>query len=734
MQGERSILEPFTENMDLNQESGSNNSTVDRSTAWNNLLNPVESQLSNYVLYPGQENSNFVNPASQNGRTFSGWDPGESSSSANMQSWLNSRDLKIEQGWSPSVNTRVAADGRSADWQFEQPNFFLQENSTNGCHGNYFHRPMSVCNSVSTRNSLNSTVGGGYRSSSNESWQGRGGGTSPNFFRSGRPDVDQFPTFGAASDDVGTSNGNSGYLVQNDDGSGSSSSTWGLSCKRKALEGHPGQSCSSGNWSMDPQDATVGRHTIPAHYNASNSLTISAPSENLHSANDQGHVNPRMVSGMRGVTYDGFPPLRVTEVAESSSRSLFGVNIGHQESIPFDLSATGADIRHSNGHSTHHQSRLISTAESPELRAPFSRPLNLNSIPSQSSLAQVSGSTRSMLPFPWSAPLDSRGGASSGPNSFSGERAAAVRDETRFRSTLSNNPEHSSFVAAAESRHIVQDPTGWGFPPGNTGSSRNVPSSSRDITSTGTGSLPTVWMPHQNPTAHNQQRSEFHPWTLFPPVEPDPGGQRGVFSSVPSAPSSSEDAGMSSGSSGDHSLSYSRSLLMEVSSDNTNGWRALDAGVEGRHRIVSEIRQVLNAMRRVENLRAEDYAMFDPFINGAAELHDRHRDMRLDVDNMSYEELLALEERIGNVNTGLSEGAVLHALRQRKHRFVTNESQKLEPCCICQEDYIVGDDIGTLDCRHEFHVCCIKQWLKLKNMCPICKTTALEPWNLNSDP
>lgn len=29
----------------------------------------------------------------------------------------------------------------------------------------------------------------------------------------------------------------------------------------------------------------------------------------------------------------------------------------------------------------------------------------------------------------------------------------------------------------------------------------------------------------------------------------------------------------------------------------------------------------------------------DPFIDGFAELHDRHRDMRLDVDNMSYEVL-----------------------------------------------------------------------------------------------
>jgi hypothetical protein len=32
---------------------------------------------------------------------------------------------------------------------------------------------------------------------------------------------------------------------------------------------------------------------------------------------------------------------------------------------------------------------------------------------------------------------------------------------------------------------------------------------------------------------------------------------------------------------------------------------------------------------------------------GGMGLHDQHSDLRLDVDNMSYEELLALEERIG---------------------------------------------------------------------------------------
>lgn len=108
--------------------------------------------------------------------------------------------------------------------------------------------------------------------------------------------------------------------------------------------------------------------------------------------------------------------------------------------------------------------------------------------------------------------------------------------------------------------------------------------------------------------------------------------------------------------------------------------------------------------------------MFNPFINGVADSHDRHRDMRLDVDNMSYEveyypltnyhpeflpltssyynamvyqELLALEERIGNVNTGLSEATILGSMKQRKYdSFCGGLSSDLEPCCICRVRFI----------------------------------------------
>ncbi|MCD7465834.1 E3 ubiquitin-protein ligase mbr2, partial [Datura stramonium] len=90
-------------------------------------------------------------------------------------------------------------------------------------------------------------------------------------------------------------------------------------------------------------------------------------------------------------------------------------------------------------------------------------------------------------------------------------------------------------------------------------------------------------------------------------------------------------------------------------------------------------------------------------------------------------ELLALEEHIGNVNTGLSEETIFGCMKQRKHEPIYGESSSnMEPCCICREEYTTGDDMGILDCGHEFHSSCIKQWLMLKNLCPICKMTALK--------
>ncbi|KAJ9153546.1 hypothetical protein P3X46_026973 [Hevea brasiliensis] len=113
---------------------------------------------------------------------------------------------------------------------------------------------------------------------------------------------------------------------------------------------------------------------------------------------------------------------------------------------------------------------------------------------------------------------------------------------------------------------------------------------------------------------------------------------------------------------------------------------------------------------------------------------DHHSDMRLDIEDMSYEELLALGERIGNVNTGLSEETIRSKLKTRKClsspmsinlEEAACADQESDACIICQDDYKHQEKIGTLDCGHEYHADCLKKWLRVKNVCPICKSEAL---------
>ncbi|CAI9772300.1 unnamed protein product [Fraxinus pennsylvanica] len=155
------------------------------------------------------------------------------------------------------------------------------------------------------------------------------------------------------------------------------------------------------------------------------------------------------------------------------------------------------------------------------------------------------------------------------------------------------------------------------------------------------------------------------------------------------------------------------------------------------HMAFDRIAEVLLAIGRLEQdeeLISEHVSALETslFLSGLSHHYDQHRDMRLDIDNMSYEELLALEERIGTVSTALSEEELSKCLRKSCYQAVPSEvwdtgslgDDNDTKCSICQEDYLFGDEIGKLGCQHGYHVACIEQWLRLKNWCPICKVSA----------
>ncbi|KAK9065271.1 hypothetical protein SSX86_016654 [Deinandra increscens subsp. villosa] len=106
--------------------------------------------------------------------------------------------------------------------------------------------------------------------------------------------------------------------------------------------------------------------------------------------------------------------------------------------------------------------------------------------------------------------------------------------------------------------------------------------------------------------------------------------------------------------------------------------------------------------------------------------HDRYRDWRLDVDSMSYEELLELGDKIGYVSTGLREDEIRRCVRKTKPPTNKSSSSRIPTemqwkCTICQEEHEGEDEIGKLECGHFYHMYCIKQWLGQKKTCPICK-------------
>ncbi|RDX83042.1 putative E3 ubiquitin-protein ligase ZFP1, partial [Mucuna pruriens] len=117
-------------------------------------------------------------------------------------------------------------------------------------------------------------------------------------------------------------------------------------------------------------------------------------------------------------------------------------------------------------------------------------------------------------------------------------------------------------------------------------------------------------------------------------------------------------------------------------------------------------------------------------VDDVALLDDHHSDMRLDIEDMSYE----ASDRIGNVNTGLSEEKITSQMKTRTYLLPTNainmeekasEEHETDSCIICQDEYKNQEKIGILQCGHEYHADCLRKWLLVKNVCPICKSQAL---------
>ncbi|MCD7465835.1 hypothetical protein HAX54_002010, partial [Datura stramonium] len=611
MQGNRSILDAFPETIDLNQGSVSSNASGDPTASWGNLLNPVEDRLSNSVFSSARENLRRANAVSYNTQNYSARDQGESSFSANLQGIEHGNNLEIGHGWPSSSSNHVPTNPKSEERRFGPSNVLHPESSTSGYGGNHLiASPTMSPNLASVHSPVNANLSGIYNNGDTRLVMGSS--VSPTVYPSSSRLVAEHPASGV-SHNAGTSSGSSSYWDGPPDISGSSMGTWGLSCKRKVLEGSSGQSCGRSS-SSNAQPENIIPHNFPSQYDASSSLNVSPASASVQNTYYFENLYPRNRVGRGVAASDIFPPLSASGVGETSARnSGRGRNLGNHDTVTFGSLPTGIDLGHSSVGSTLVTPRTISVSNSLGSRQPISQPMNAGNPGSHSGVMHISGVPSSLHPVPWNISPNARGGSSSSPNVVSADRYAALQDEANFRSSIRNNGQPLPFHPAPETGNMVQDPTNWSLATSNGSYSRNTPSNSALSHRSSMQTFPTAWTPNQNSAASsNRSFSESSPWTLLPPVESDSGSQRGHFPLLSSAASPVVEAEITlpSSSRGSSSRRNRRnhlisSLMAGLPSNDVDGWRGLASDIEGRHRLVQEIRQVLHAMRRVENRPSE---------------------------------------------------------------------------------------------------------------------------------
>ena len=87
-------------------------------------------------------------------------------------------------------------------------------------------------------------------------------------------------------------------------------------------------------------------------------------------------------------------------------------------------------------------------------------------------------------------------------------------------------------------------------------------------------------------------------------------------------------------------------------------------------------------------------------------------------DKMSYEQLLQLEENVGNVNKGMSKDKIKEIPLKPYHKALFEDNCQ---CIICMESFSENELVKQLPCGHIFHGDCIDHWLSQQKNCPFCK-------------
>ncbi|KAL3655290.1 hypothetical protein CASFOL_001076 [Castilleja foliolosa] len=667
MQRPMSSISKLPENLIFDSDTTSSDAGVDSPIPWNTMPIPSQNPLPDSIISSSGAHSQVLQHARRDGQ-IDEWCLGETSSSAHQ------------------------------------------------------HEPYNILSSDSVRINLNGdqTTNGPFRLQSSRSSNAMGPhDLNMTLEFEDQEDDDDCQVIGSSNDQVRP---NAGYMTdESKDRPGCSLDGRRLSCKRKTLETNMGPSSGAGSSNFFQNNERRRWLSIPE---SNISTPVSTENNDVVNNNGPEQANNGLRLGV-GRPFSSSPfSLTAHGTPESSIRNYrLRVNGLHQQdsNLPENPLLSPSDVANLDVSSSRYSSRLVLRNRLLDLN-PSPSVENRSSLPGQSSLLDVPSMRRNHQSRWSSGPSSTRSSRSFGTTAVSD----ALYEELAQSTIPRHISEHPMFDPASETGNSSQDPINWNFSSGghSNNNNGNVASMHHVGSTRGESSSTPSWA-HRSSPQYPRRLLEIFRRSLLSDRSSNTNNVGRSSSTQETTPLTGPDDNL-----GRHVPTSSRSALLERHVDGASGiphsW-TLAAASEGQNSIMSEIRHVLDLMRRRDNLRLEDVMALDhSVLFGMADIHDRHRDMRLDVDNMSYEELLALEERIGNVCTGLTEENILSGLKQ--WIFVDNKVEdhvETEPCSICREEYNDGEDLGTLECGHDFHKECIKQWLVQKNSCPICKTTGL---------
>ena len=130
---------------------------------------------------------------------------------------------------------------------------------------------------------------------------------------------------------------------------------------------------------------------------------------------------------------------------------------------------------------------------------------------------------------------------------------------------------------------------------------------------------------------------------------------------------------------------------------------------------VSQFKEQIENLSKEENRVGKETLLYHYFVEMNNQILQSLNDNAPNIDNMTYEELLALEDKMGYVNKGFKKEDI-NKIKSEKYNLDDNVN-----CVICQDEIKKGDVIKKLNCNHLFHIKCIDIWLSKEKKCPFCK-------------